>query len=150
MSKTEDRFWERLSLDEMSDAQWESLCDGCGRCCLQKIEDEDTEEVFFTRVACKLLNTDSCQCTDYENRFEKVFDCLSIRPLTAEKISWLPASCAYVKLSAGKSLESWHPLLAGDSEVIKSAGISVSGQCISETYVPISEIFHHIIEFNNE
>ena len=143
-------FWETTPLEKMTDAQWESLCDGCGRCCLQKLEDEDTGEVHFTRVSCKLLNTDSCRCSDYPKRFSKVPDCLSLRPLTDEKVSWLPESCAYAKLSCGKPLENWHPLISGDAESVKLAGISVSGQCISEEYVPISEIYEHIIQWNNE
>lgn len=143
-------FWETTSLDAMTDAQWESLCDGCGRCCLQKLEDEDTNEVHFTRVSCKLLDTGSCRCKNYPQRFDEVPDCLSLRPLTAEKISWLPKSCAYAKLSRGKPLEKWHPLISGDPETVKLAGISVSGRCISEEYIPISEIYEHIIEWNND
>ena len=111
-------FWETTSLNDMTDAQWESLCDGCGRCCLQKLEDEDSGEVHFTRVSCKLLDTDSCRCTNYSKRFSHVPDCLSLRPLTEEKISWLPDSCAYAKLSLGKPLESWHPLISGDPESV--------------------------------
>jgi uncharacterized cysteine cluster protein YcgN (CxxCxxCC family) len=144
------KFWETTSLEDMSDAQWESLCDGCGRCCLQKLEDEDTGEIHFTRVSCKLLDTDSCRCRDYPQRFSKVPDCLSLRPLTAEKVSWLPESCAYVKLSRGKPLENWHPLISGDPDSVKLAGISVSGRCISEEYVPVLEIYEHIIKWNNE
>ena len=143
-------FWETTSLDDMTDAQWESLCDGCGRCCLQKLEDEDTGEVHFTRVSCSLLDTDSCRCSDYPGRFGKVPDCLSLRPLTDEKISWLPESCAYAKLSRGKPLENWHPLISGNADSVKSAGISVSGQCISEDYVPLSEIYEHIIQWHND
>ena len=101
------KFWETTPLEDMSDAQWESLCDGCGRCCLQKLEDEDTREVHFTRVSCKLLDTESCRCINYAERFQEVPHCLSLRPLSAEKIAWLPESCAYAKLSCGKSLEAW-------------------------------------------
>ncbi|MDB4223008.1 YcgN family cysteine cluster protein [Granulosicoccus sp.] len=144
------KFWETTSLNDMSDTQWESLCDGCGRCCLQKLEDEDTGEVHFTRVSCRLLNTDTCRCSNYPQRFNKVPDCLSLRPLTEEKVSWLPESCAYAKLSHGKPLEYWHPLISGSAESVKLAGISVSGQCISEEYVPVSEIYEHIIQWNND
>jgi uncharacterized cysteine cluster protein YcgN (CxxCxxCC family) len=144
------KYWETTALADMTDAQWESLCDGCGRCCLQKLEDEDTGEVHFTRVSCKLLNTDSCRCGDYPSRFSKVPDCLSLRPLTADKVSWLPTSCAYSKLSRGKPLENWHPLVSGNANSVKLAGISVAGQCISEEYVPVTEIFEHIIQWNND
>ena len=142
-------FWETTALENMSDAQWESLCDGCARCCLQKLEDEDTDEVHFTRVSCELLDTESCRCSNYPQRFQKVPGCLSLRPLTAEKIAWLPESCAYAKLSRGKPLEDWHPLISGDPDSVKSAGISVSGQCISEEYVADLEIYEHIIQWNN-
>lgn len=143
-------FWEVLSLEDMSDEQWESLCDGCGRCCLQKLEDDETGEVHFTRVSCRLLNTVSCRCGDYPDRFSKVPDCLSLRPLTVEKISWLPESCAYAKISRGSPLENWHPLISGSAESVKEAGISVSEQCISEEFVTESDIFEHIIQWNND
>jgi uncharacterized cysteine cluster protein YcgN (CxxCxxCC family) len=142
-------FWETLSLDEMTEAQWESLCDGCGRCCLQKLEDEQSAEVWFTRVSCRLLNTDTACCTDYPNRFAKVHDCLSVRPLTEEKINWLPASCAYRKLHLGEKLENWHPLVSGRPESVREAGISVAGRCISETEVPVNDYLHHLIHWDN-
>ncbi|MFT6876785.1 MAG: putative cysteine cluster protein YcgN (CxxCxxCC family) [Granulosicoccus sp.] len=143
-------FWETISLEDMTDAQWESLCDGCGRCCLQKLEDEDTGEIHFTRISCRLLDTDSCRCRDYSRRFSKVPDCLSLRPLTEEKISWLPESCAYVKISHGKPLENWHPLISGDANSVKLAEISVSGQCISEKFVADSETYQYIIQWKND
>lgn len=143
-------FWETKSLESMSDEEWESLCDGCGRCCLQKLQDEDTDEVHFTRVACRLLDTTSCRCRDYTNRFEQVPDCLSIRPMTAEKISWLPESCAYRKLSQGDPLEKWHPLISGNPDSVKQAGISVADRCINEMDVPVSEYIYHLISWDNE
>lgn len=142
------RFWEFKSLESMSDQEWESLCDGCGRCCLQKLQDEDTEDVHFTRVACRLLDTSNGRCQDYAHRFAQVHDCLAVRPLTPEKISWLPESCAYKKLSAGLPLENWHPLISGTPESVKTAGISVAGRCVSETQVPVSEYFHHLIDWD--
>ena len=146
MSTEARPFWEVKALDDMSDSEWESLCDGCGRCCLQKLEDEDTGQIHFTRVSCRLLDISSCRCSDYENRFSKVPDCLSVRPITAEKLSWLPETCAYRKLSRGEPLDNWHPLLSGTPESVKLAGISVSDQCISAQFVPISEIYSHIID----
>lgn len=142
-------FWETKLLEDMSDGEWESLCDGCGRCCLQKLEDEDTGHIEFTRVSCRLLDSHSCRCTDYSNRFQKVSDCLSIKPLTKQKINWLPDSCAYRKLSLGQPLESWHPLISGYPQSVKEAGISVAGQCISETEVPVSEYIYHLIQWEN-
>lgn len=140
-----DRFWEHKTLDEMSDAEWESLCDGCGRCCLHKLEDEDTGEVHYTDVACKLLDTESCRCSQYETRFDHVPDCVSVRPLDEQKISWLPKSCAYVKLATGEPLAEWHPLLSGNPSSVQMAGISISGRCQCETKVPVSEWQEHLI-----
>ena len=134
----------------MSDEQWESLCDGCGRCCLQKLEDEDTQQVVYTRVSCKLLDTETCLCRDYPNRLALVPDCLTLRPLADRKLNWLPKTCAYRKLALGKPLENWHPLISGTSESVRTAGISVENQCISEEYVPVSELFRYVINDSGE
>lgn len=139
------KFWEHKSLDELSDAEWESLCDGCGRCCLHKLEDEDSGEIHYTDVACKLLDTNACQCTHYKNRFEHVPDCLQVRPLDEQKLSWLPASCAYVKLARGLPLADWHPLISGDPASVQAAGIAVGGRCFSEESVPVVEWQQHLI-----
>lgn len=141
------RFWEIKTLEEMSDAEWESLCDGCGRCCLHKLEDEDTGKVYYTDVACKLLNTKNCQCSEYATRFDHVPDCLSARPMDKDKLNWLPKSCAYVKLANGEPLADWHPLVSGDPNSVHLAGIGVGGRCISETAVPVTEWEHHLIEW---
>jgi len=144
------RFWENKTLDELSDElsdeQWESLCDGCGKCCLQKLEDEDTGIVHYTDIACKLLDTNTCQCKHYSTRFSYVPDCLQVRPLTAEKLSWMPKSCAYVKLSNGEKLDDWHPLISGNYESVRAAGISVAGRCCSEIDVPVVEWPLHLID----
>lgn len=147
MGSEQPGFWELKSLDEMSDEEWESLCDGCGRCCLQKLEDEDSGEIHFTRVSCRLLNVESCRCANYAGRFKEVPDCLAIRPLTEEKIQWLPSSCAYRKLSQGEPLAEWHPLISGRADSVLEAGISVSGQCLSEEYVPLVEYCHHLVQW---
>lgn len=149
MADDERPFWEVLSLDAMSDQQWESLCDGCGRCCLQKLQDEDTDEVWFTRVACRQLDCNSGLCKDYANRFTQVPDCLAVRPLTEEKIGWLPESCAYRKLAEGKSLEKWHPLISGRAGSVMEAGISAAGRCVSESEVPAEDYFHYLIAWDN-
>jgi len=138
-------FWHSKLLDEMTDAEWESLCDGCGRCCLHKLEDEDTGELHFTRVSCRLLDTESCRCSDYANRFAQVPDCLTIKPLDAQKLSWLPSTCAYRLVSEGKALEKWHPLVSGSPNSVIEAGVSMAHLCISETVVPLHEFEHHII-----
>lgn len=140
------RFWEHKTLDELSDAEWESLCDGCGRCCLHKLEDEDTGEIHYTDIACKLLDQRTCQCKHYADRLSHVPDCLLARPLTEDKINWLPSSCAYVKVFKGEKLADWHPLISGSPDTVHTSGISVSGCCISETDVPVTEWHLHLID----
>lgn len=139
-------FWKKHALDELSDEEWELLCDGCGRCCLQKLQDEETNALYFTDIACRLLDVDSCRCRQYENRFAEVSDCLAVRPLTAEKLSWLPASCAYRRLANNDSLADWHPLISGSADSVAQAGISVRGRCVSETVVPLGEYATHLVD----
>ena len=140
-------FWETVPLETMSDVQWESLCDGCGRCCLHKLEDEDTGEVHFTSIACRQLDTSSCRCRDYEHRFEHVPDCLSVRPLDGRKLGWLPGSCAYRRLANGHGLPDWHPLVTGRAASTAEAGIAVRHRARSELEVPVHEWVEHVIEW---
>ena len=141
------KFWEHKSLEQLSDAEWESLCDGCGRCCLNKLEDEDTGDVHFTDIACKLLDTQSCRCKHYDERFKHVPDCILVRPIDEKKLRWLPRTCAYVKVHHGEPLADWHPLISGDPDSVRRAGISVAGQCFDESKVPFDEWEHHLIVF---
>jgi uncharacterized cysteine cluster protein YcgN (CxxCxxCC family) len=128
----EEPFWRRKPLTDMTKAEWESLCDGCGKCCLLKLEDEDTGEVSYTDVACKLLDMVSCRCTHYANRKRYVPDCIKLTPKLVDRLRWMPSTCAYRLLSEGKDLPDWHPLVSGDPESVHRAGISVRGRAVPE------------------
>lgn len=141
------RFWESTALRDMTAPEWEALCDGCGKCCLNKIEFEDTGEVAFTRLACRLLDGDTCRCTNYETRLAHVPDCVQLSPARLPDIAyWLPRSCAYRLLHEGRPLPAWHPLISGDPESVHRAGISVQGWTLPETAVPEEDWEDHIIE----
>ena len=127
-----DQFWKRKSLSQMTADEWESLCDGCGLCCMLKVQDEDTDDVFYTDIACRLFDVDSCRCTDYANRTKKVPDCLVLTPDEKDAYEWLPDSCAYRRLAHGQDLPGWHPLVTGRPESVHEAGISMQGKAISE------------------
>lgn len=126
-------FWQRKTLSEMTDAEWESLCDGCGKCCLHKLEDVDSGEIAVTNVACELLDTQTCRCTSYATRWTFVPDCVQLTPEQAQTLNWLPDTCAYRLLGEGQDLPSWHPLVSGDPETVHTAGVSVRGSAVSET-----------------
>jgi uncharacterized protein len=132
MGEVTSRFWETVPLAQLDRAQWEALCDGCGKCCLHKLEDDETGEFFPTNVACKLLDRRSAQCSDYKHRHAFVPDCIRLTPAKLETMDWLPASCAYVLRAAGKALPDWHYLNSGDRESVHRAGKSVRGWTISE------------------
>ena len=140
-------FWVRKKLWDMTDAEWESLCDGCGRCCLVKLEDFDTGEVAYTDLACRLLDGETCRCTHYDDRQKMVPDCIKVTPHAAETYAWLPRTCAYRMLAEGKPLAWWHPLVSGDPSTVHEAGISVRHRCIPETEVKEADLEDHVIDW---
>lgn len=125
-------FWETKTLAEMTPSEWESLCDNCGLCCLVRFEDEDSGEIFPTRVHCKLYDADRCTCADYANRKRHVPDCIKLTPGKVSELKWMPKSCAYRRVNEGRGLASWHPLISGDRESVHAAGVSVRGETVSE------------------
>ena len=144
-------FWKAKPLDRMTRAEWESLCDGCGRCCLHKLRDEDSGALAFTNVACRLLNIPSCRCADYGNRRAWVPDCVRLTPGRLSKIDWLPPTCAYRLLAEGKELMWWHPLVSGDPETVHAAGISVRDRVAGpEENFTIAELLERITNWPME
>jgi hypothetical protein len=121
-------FWRAKTLDEMTFQEWESLCDGCARCCLVKLEDEDSGEIHFTDIGCNLLDSKACRCQDYKQRNRRVPDCVRLTPSAVRSLSWLPVTCAYRLVSEGKDLPAWHPLVSGSPESVHEAGVSVRGR----------------------
>ena len=146
MTAVKKEFWKTKSLNEMSDAQWESLCDGCGKCCLLKLQNEETEQIHYTSLACKLLDTDTCRCSDYENRKKWVPDCLILRPLYPELVKILPDTCSYRLLYNGHQLPHWHPLITGDKYSTVNANMGVAGKVISESYIHPDDIENYLID----
>ena len=146
MTRLRDKFWER-PLADLNPAEWEALCDGCGRCCLHKMEDEDTGEIVDTNVACRLLDTGTARCRDYANRKTFVPDCLRLTLKIVNDVPWLPESCAYRLRAEGKPLRSWHPLLSENRETVVTAGASVAGRVVSETQA--GPLDHHVVEWDD-
>ncbi|MEM8978411.1 MAG: YcgN family cysteine cluster protein [Pseudomonadota bacterium] len=141
------RFWERVSLSEMTRPEWEALCDGCGKCCLNKLEDEETGQVALTRVACRLLDGESCRCSQYDIRHQFVPECIVLTPKTIpDHLYWLPGTCAYKLLHEGRKLKSWHPLVSGSPQSVHDVGVSVQGWTVPEFEVHEDDWEDHIIE----
>lgn len=141
------QFWKKYSLTELNPAEWEALCDGCGLCCLIKLEDEELQEIAYTKVACKLLDCQTAQCSNYSQRMQHVPDCIQLTPEKLANIQWLPASCAYRRLEQGKSLPSWHYLNSGTRSSIIKAKKSAAGRCISEVEVDEEQIEDYIVRW---
>lgn len=138
-------FWKTKSLSEMTQSEWERLCDGCGQCCLHKLEDVDTGTIAVTDVACAYLDLDSCRCRDYANRSVNVPDCVTLTAATIATLHWMPESCAYRRLAEGQDLAWWHPLVSGDPETVHEAGISIRGRAVSEETV--DDLEEHVTDW---
>lgn len=152
MEKTsrDGRFWRTKTLEEMSEAEWESLCDGCGRCCLVKLEDEENGEIHFTDIGCKLFNEKTCRCADYARRRRRVKDCVKLTPEAVRTLPWLPPTCAYRRVAEGRDLAWWHPLISGSPDTVHLAGVSARGRVSAdETEIPIELWPERIVKWPN-
>lgn len=147
-SDANEPFWRTKSLEEMDAAEWESLCDGCGRCCLVKLQDEDTEAIAYTDIGCKLLDDFGCRCRDYPNRQAQVPDCVRLTPETVRALDWLPPSCAYRLVEEGRDLYWWHHLVSGDRDSVHAAGVSVRGKVAAlEDELPLEDFIEHMVRW---
>ena len=140
-------FWKTKTLAQMSPQEWESLCDGCARCCLYKLQDEETGEIYYTDVVCRLLDTQRCRCTAYHERTVLMPTCLVLNPDLVQQLKWMPKTCAYRLLAEGKDLEWWHPLLSGDPSTVHEAGISVRWKTQAENEVDMDNLEDYIVDW---
>ncbi|HEY0960812.1 MAG TPA: YcgN family cysteine cluster protein [Pseudomonadales bacterium] len=147
MIATDRPFWEAKTLAEMTRAEWESLCDGCAKCCMHKLEDEDTGMIHFTGVVCRYLDQKKCSCTVYDKRRKLVPTCLQLEPGELDELHWMPSTCAYKLLNAGKPLPIWHPLIAGDRKAMIASGNTVTNKVISEAFVTEEDFQEHIMHW---
>ncbi len=144
-SETSPQFWRDKPLNMLTEHEWEALCDSCAKCCLQRLEDEDSGEVYTTNIVCRYLNEEECRCSDYANRSINVPNCVSVTLELLQNPYWLPSTCAYRLLAEGKELPAWHPLISGTSESVASSGNSIKGRVVCETKADNPE--HHLIEW---
>ena len=147
MSTLRPRYWEDTPLTRMTRGEWEALCDGCGKCCMNKLEDEDTGEVVLTRVACRLFDDTTCQCSQYPIRHQFVPECIVLKPTNMDaNLYWMPETCAYKLLWQGKPLFDWHPLISGDPQTVHDAGVSMQSRTVPEFEIHEDDWEDHIIE----
>ncbi len=142
---THKPFWEIKKLHELSPDEWESLCDGCAKCCLNKLEDFETKTVFYTNVHCYLLDTEQCQCSQYKTRSTLVPECITLTIKDLEDPYWLPSTCAYKRLAEGKNLPDWHPLITGNMDSVVQSGNGICGRTIRETDIKEEDLEQHLI-----
>ncbi len=143
-------FWKEKPLSEMSAKEWESLCDGCGKCCCIRLEDEDNGEIYITDVVCKLFDANICQCTDYPNRSIRVPDCVTLTPDNVDQLTWMPKTCAYRLLAEGKDLPDYHHLVSGSRDTIHKAGMSVQNAVVCETHIKEDDLPHRLVIWPGE
>jgi uncharacterized cysteine cluster protein YcgN (CxxCxxCC family) len=143
----DEPFWKTKRLDQLNQSEWESLCDGCGLCCLNKLEDWDSGDVVFTSVACRLLDGETCRCKDYQHRQGQVPDCIQLTPTTVNEITWLPPTCGYRLIRDGEDLYWWHPLVSGDPDTVHQAGISARGRTVSENDVDVEDFEDYVVDW---
>ncbi len=143
----EKPYWESKRLEEMTPKEWDSICDGCGKCCLCKLQDDETGEIFYTNVACKLLDIATCRCTSYKKRKELIPGCAILSPKNIKVFRWLPQTCAYRLLSQGKELFRWHHLISGSSGMVHKLGVSIKNKVVSETHIHPDQIPEHIVDW---
>jgi uncharacterized protein len=140
-------WWDEKSLAELSGFEWEALCDGCAKCCLHKLEDEDSGEVFYTKVRCRFLNEETCRCTDYVNRSTLVANCIDLRSADWSTLDWLPSTCAYRLRAHNQPLPQWHPLVSGSRDTVHREGVSIRHRSISDEYVHPDGYDEHIVHW---
>ena len=143
----DNKFWETKSLTEMTGDEWESLCDGCARCCLIKLENEDDGNIHYTNVVCDLLDEEHCRCTQYQERSRYVPECVVVKPELIEQLHWMPSTCAYRLLWEGKALPDWHPLVTGDVQSVHLAGISVRGRVFKQSDIKEENLEDHVVDW---
>lgn len=146
MAVTTSEWWHK-PLEQLNKLEWEALCDGCAKCCLHKLQDEEDEEIYYTKVRCRYLNEDSCRCSDYENRSILMPNCIALSQENMRELDWLPQTCAYRLRSQGEPLPAWHPLVSGDASSVHNAGISIRGRSISDEYVHPDGYEEHIVHW---
>jgi len=143
-------YWKTKNMAEMSPQEWENLCDGCGKCCCIRLEDEDTADIYITDVVCKLFDPNTCQCTDYPNRSKKVPDCVTLTPDNVDKLHWMPRTCAYRLVAEGKDLPEHHHLVSGSRDTIHEVGMSVQDAVVSEIMIDEEELHHRLVVWPGE